>query len=106
MKAKDLRIRMQAWTAKVSGLSKLTVPRGVSLLPTPIKEATEFKLVKGAEVVSRDGKLMGRVVGSYFPCRMCGCTGLRITVAWPNHAVFFPCSKGMTLYEDGSWQIN
>ena len=33
------------------------------------------------------------------PCRMDGCTGVRMRVLWPDGKVTFPCSKGCRLCE-------
>jgi len=47
------------------------------------------------KVRSRDGKQSGVCTGSSRPCRLEGCTGLRIGVRWGDGKVTYPCTKGM-----------
>jgi hypothetical protein len=56
-------------------------------------------------VFSRDGTLQGTTKGHGFRCRLDGCTGLRLTVRWPDGKTTKPCTKGMHEREDGHWQI-
>lgn len=53
----------------------------------------------GLRVYPRDyrktRKPSGRATGTTYPCRMEGCTGVRVMVRWPDGKVTWPCSKGM-----------
>lgn len=49
----------------------------------------------GREIESRDGKLVGEVTNAGQPCRMEGCTGIRLSTRWPNGRRTFPCTKGL-----------
>lgn len=55
-------------------------------------------------VVSRDGKLTGYTTGVRQPCRLAGCRGVRIGVAWPGGKRSKPCSKGLDRCGTG-WKI-
>lgn len=59
---------------------------------------------KGTVIYSRTGKLKGVATGSQQTCRLSGCTGLRISVRWPDGKHTFPCSKGIVA-KRGRWQI-
>jgi hypothetical protein len=59
----------------------------------------------GTRVYTRDGRLAGSMTGSTHHCTMAGCTGLRISVRWPDGTHTFPCSKGLVPYKDG-WRID
>ena len=57
-------------------------------------------------VVSRDGKVTGKVVGGPTPCPLEGCTGVRMRVAWPDGKRTVPCTKGMEpTGQEGEWRI-
>ncbi len=46
------------------------------------------------EVVSRNGLMVGTVVGDR-ACRLAGCTGHCLAVVWPDGRHTYPCLKGM-----------
>jgi len=68
------------------------------------EEAMDDMFEKGTAIYSRDGKLAGIVTGARYPCRLEGCSGMRISVRWPDGKHTFPCSKGIVARK-GRWQI-
>lgn len=58
-----------------------------------------------AKVYSSDGTVVGINTTTGYRCRMEGCTGMRITVKWPDGNVTRPCTKGMFTRPDGHRQI-
>ena len=52
-------------------------------------------------VYARDGRKSGRIVGGGDFCRLEGCTGVRISVRWPDGKLTRPCSKGLKRRKDG-----
>lgn len=58
-----------------------------------------------ALVYSNDGTQVGVNSTSAYRCRMEGCTGVRITVKWPDGQITRPCTKGMFTRPDGHRQI-
>jgi hypothetical protein len=57
-------------------------------------------------ILSRDGKLKGRLTGGEYSCRMEGCTGQRLGVRWEDKTLTYPCAKGMEWNEKRKcWQI-
>lgn len=59
----------------------------------------------GDECLSRDATDTGRFTGSNYPCRLAGCTGVRLGVKWSNKSVTWPCSKGLKKLEISKWQL-
>ena len=59
----------------------------------------------GTPVVSRDGKDIGHATGSTHMCSQHGCNGVRVSVRWPDGAITFPCSKGMSEGKKGTWKL-
>jgi hypothetical protein len=55
-------------------------------------------------IVTADGT-KGVLTGASHPCSMAGCTGMRITVRWPDGHWTFPCTKGMTPVTEDTWRI-
>lgn len=64
-----------------------------------------FQLRDNVWIYDRDGKQAGVPTGGQRHCKMEGCTGMRIRVRWPDGKITWPCSKGLTLRQDGHWQI-
>jgi hypothetical protein len=56
-------------------------------------------------VYSRHGSERGELTGGVRACPMEGCTGQRLGVRWPDKRITWPCTKGMSMNEDGQWQI-
>lgn len=40
------------------------------------------------------------------PCRLDGCTGMRIHVKWPDGKHTYPCSKGCRQLDEHTWIID
>lgn len=57
------------------------------------------------KVYSKDGKQYGFVTGGKYPCRMEGCNGHRVSVAWKNGKRTYPCINGMKTRKNGDLQI-
>jgi hypothetical protein len=55
-------------------------------------------------VVSRDGKRIGKVVGTR-RCQLAGCTGRCVGVRWSDGKLTRPCSKGMQVRKSGELRI-
>lgn len=56
----------------------------------------------GMKVYARDTDCdPGTATGSTHKCQMSGCTGVRVTVKWPNGTFTYPCSKGLLPFLDG-----
>lgn len=65
-----------------------------------------FPIRKGAVVWSRDEREEGRATGTFRPCQMEGCTGIRVGVRWRKDGkITWPCSKGMRL-DNTSYQLD
>lgn len=58
------------------------------------------------EKVKAKGGEIGHATGGQRDCNLHGCRGVRIAVRWPDGKITYPCTKGMTKHEDGSWEIN
>lgn len=56
-------------------------------------------------VYARTGRTHGRIVGGGDFCRLEGCTGIRVSVRWPNGTLTRPCSNGLKTRKDGHYQI-
>ena len=56
-------------------------------------------------VHSRDREQRGVATGNTHECAMYGCSGLRVSVRWPDGRITFPCSKGMTVRKNGDWEF-
>ena len=54
------------------------------------------------KVISRGGNHTGVCTGTTRPCRLEGCTGMRITVRWGDGKITYPCSKGMRFSPKGT----
>ena len=59
---------------------------------------------KGTPIYSHNGRLRGVTTGAQHKCALSGCTGMRISVRWPDGKHTFPCSKGIVA-KRGRWQI-
>ena len=60
---------------------------------------------KGERVYAQGGEEFGIATGKWHHCRLHGCTGARITVRWSDGKITYPCTKGMSIREDGCYQI-
>ena len=56
-------------------------------------------------VYARNGRSYGRIIGGGGPCRLEGCSGIRISVRWPDGTLTRPCSEGLWRRKDGHLQI-
>lgn len=58
-------------------------------------------------VVSRGGRIRGKVVGGPHRCRLSGCRGVTYSVRWPDGKLTRPCTEGMMVLNAGKglWQI-
>lgn len=57
-------------------------------------------------LVSRDGDEVGRIANKNSrPCRLEGCTGVRMHVVWPDGNSTYPCSKGCCQTSPHLWRI-
>ena len=56
-------------------------------------------------VYNKDGQVSGCAKSTGYRCRMEGCTGVRLTVMWPDGRQTRPCTKGLFTRADGSLQI-
>ena len=50
---------------------------------------------KTVVVLSRDGKLKGKLTGGERVCQMESCGGIRYGVRWEDGTLTFPCSAGL-----------
>lgn len=53
------------------------------------------------KVISRDGSRLGKCTGATRPCKLAGCTGLRLHVLWDDGSSTYPCTKGMDFSPKG-----
>lgn len=58
-----------------------------------------------ANVRSSTGDETGKANGNTHVCSLHGCSGLRVSVRWPDGKTTYPCSKGMTKERNGDWKI-
>ena len=63
---------------------------------------------KGMKIYGRKGttyeKVAGQVMGTFTPCQLVGCRGLRVWLIWPDGKKTKPCSEG--IIKDGNvWRI-
>lgn len=57
-------------------------------------------------MLSRDGKKVGVIKNLRSrPCRLEGCTGMRIHVEWPDGKSTYPCSKGCERVDEDTLRI-
>ena len=57
-------------------------------------------------MLSRDGSKKGVIKNMRSrPCRLEGCTGMRIHVKWPDGRSTYPCSKGCRRIDDDTMKI-
>lgn len=62
-------------------------------------------MMKDTRVLSRDGRIKGRIVGSgHTWCGACQ-RACRIGVRWEDGKLTRPCVRAMKQLEDGSWQL-
>lgn len=47
-------------------------------------------------VLNRDATQVGVVIGSSEYCPLAGCSGVPLSVRWPDGSLTRPCTKGMT----------
>lgn len=59
----------------------------------------------GRRIVSRDGSTEGTVTRADMPCRLEGCTGVRLSTKWDTGERTYPCSKGVDERADGKLVI-
>ncbi|MCY2927947.1 MAG: hypothetical protein NTV86_00345 [Planctomycetota bacterium] len=65
------------------------------------REAEEH-IPAGTKIFARKGcRMVGRSTGTFRPCALEGCTGLRVGVRWRNGPLTWPCIKGMEPYRGG-----
>lgn len=58
-------------------------------------------------MLSRDGSQRGVIKNmNSRPCRLEGCTGVRIHVVWPDGKHTYPCSKGCTRIDEDTMRID
>lgn len=55
---------------------------------------------KNILVQTRDRQTTGVATGATHHCRMEGCTGVRVTVRWPDGTFTHPCSKGLQMVDE------
>lgn len=61
---------------------------------------------KYTKMLDRTGTETGEIKKlNCYPCRMEGCTGVRIHVKWPDGRRTYPCSKGCKVIDDDTLQI-
>ncbi len=59
------------------------------------REAQEHIPV-GTKIFARKGcRMVGRSTGTFRPCTLEGCIGLRVGVRWSNGRLTWPCIRGM-----------
>lgn len=58
-----------------------------------------WKLPK--RVLGKGGTEVGKCTGATRACSMDGCSGIRISVKWPDGRITRPCSKGMSFSPKG-----
>lgn len=57
-------------------------------------------------MLSRDGKKVGVIKNLRSrPCRLEGCTGMRIHVKWPDGKSTYPCSTGCERVDEDTLRI-
>ena len=49
--------------------------------------------------------IVGKIRGQGKNCTLESCRGWRFPVRWPNGKLTWPCTKGMTIRDDGEYQI-
>lgn len=54
---------------------------------------------------NRERTECGTIQGTFRPCQLESCTGLRIAIRWPDNTITWPCSEGISLPSDADWQI-
>jgi len=64
-----------------------------------------FPIDRTKRVYARNGRSYGRITGGGDLCRLEGCTGVRVSVRWPDGKLTRPCSKGLKQRKDGHLQI-
>lgn len=86
-------------------------------IPPEIIKAAEREIYGGLYILPQKGTkvwawnpdgsltLFGIATGSFHRCTMACCSGLRISVKWPDGKHTQPCTDGMEILEDGSWRI-
>ena len=56
-------------------------------------------------VYNRDGSEYGQITGTERPCQLEGCRGRRQGVRWADNHITWPCTAGLNMRQDGSYQI-
>ena len=84
-------------------LGEEDIPAMIVAIETLLGVLDELRVVYTAvaTVHGKDGDV-GVTTGASFPCRMAGCSGMRITTRWPDGGITHPCSKGMQ-YSNNTW---
>lgn len=63
---------------------------------TPAVATPTAPTAAGTPVISRDGRLRGKLLGGRRPCKEKGCTGTTVSIRWENNQVTEPCDTAMT----------
>lgn len=63
---------------------------------TPAVATPTAPTAAGTPVISRDGRLRGKLLGGRRPCKEKGCTGSLLSIRWENGQVTEPCTTAMT----------
>lgn len=65
------------------------------------QEAQEH-IPAGTKIFVRKGcRMVGRSTGTFRPCMLESCTGLRVGVRWSNGRLTWPCVRGMEAHCGG-----
>lgn len=64
-----------------------------------------FHHPKGTIILSRDGKLQGKVFGGHHLCKLEGCRGSRVGVLWPDGKRTYPCDRALAPVTPGTYRI-
>ena len=65
------------------------------------REAQEH-IPAGTKILARKGcRMVGRSTGTFRPCTLEGCSGLRVGVRWRNGRLTWPCTGGMEAWRGG-----
>ena len=59
----------------------------------------------GTVILSRDGTEKGHVMDGIADCDMEGCRGECVEVKWEDGTTTFPCTHGLDLIDDDTFQI-
>jgi hypothetical protein len=65
---------------------------------------TPVRYNRGMPVLSKDGKIKGKLTGGSRHCGLHSCTGRTLGVRWDDGKLTYPCTKGMN-FNNGIWKI-